>query len=294
MRRGAVWSVLASSLFGAVFFLAGVIDAGPEQILGWRLVITAALFSAALVSRAGRDAVRDLVRVVAARPWACAVVVINAGLVGTQMWMFAWAPANGEAFEASLGYLLLPLALVLVGRVVFRDHVPLLQWVAVAIAIAAVATKMALSGPGSWVTAVICVGYALYFSLRRGFRLDLPASFGVECALLVPIAVALLVGTHSAAAGPSMLLLAVGVASAAAMWSYLTAARRLSLPAFGLLSYLESVLLFVAAIALGDKLEPADWVMCSLLGVALVLMALSYGPAVRSRSARRRPASPRR
>ena len=63
--------------------------------------------------------------------------------------------------------------------------------------------------------------------------------------------------------------------------SRLPPSRRLSLPVFGLLSYLESLLLFFAAIALGDRLEPADWMMFSLLALAVVLMALDAIRAAR-------------
>ncbi|WP_054821756.1 hypothetical protein [Arthrobacter sp. JCM 19049] len=45
-------------------------------------------------------------------------------MVGVQLWLFVWAPAHGKALDASLGFLLLPITLVLGGRLVFKSRCP--------------------------------------------------------------------------------------------------------------------------------------------------------------------------
>ncbi|UYN83229.1 MAG: EamA family transporter RarD [Microcella sp.] len=274
LTAGAASSVGASTLFGVTFYLAGVVDATPTEVLGWRIVITALFLAALAVTGAGRAALSALSTLIRAKKVLVGVLVLTALLVGVQMWMFAWTPAHGHAFDASFGYLLLPLCLVVVGRLVFRDPLSTLQWVAVAIAGIAVVANATVSGPASWVTFVICGGYTLYFSLRRRFRLDMPAAFGIECAMLMPVAVALIALSPSPFSAPTPLLLLMAIVAALAMWLYLNAALRLSMPAFGLLGYLESVLLFVAAIALGESLSVFDWILFIMLVAALFLMAL--------------------
>lgn len=48
--------------------------------------------------------------------------LVFTAIVGLQLWLFVWAPVNGYALDVSLGYLLLPISLVLIGRIVFKDR----------------------------------------------------------------------------------------------------------------------------------------------------------------------------
>lgn len=56
-------------------------------------------------------------------------------LMGLQLWVFLWAPLHGRSMEVSLGYFLLPLTMVLTGRVVYGERLSRLQKVAVACAV---------------------------------------------------------------------------------------------------------------------------------------------------------------
>ncbi|MBK0419870.1 hypothetical protein JD276_12585 [Leucobacter sp. CSA1] len=188
--------------------------------------------------------------------------------------------------DASLGFLLLPLTIVLGGRIVLRASVTRLQWFAVATAAVAVAVKIALTPQVSWVTFVICTGYPVYFVLRRRFGLDNAAAFGVETAVLVPVAAVLVWSGAplSMSLFEGIALLSVGVAGAAAMAAYLAAVRFLSLPVFGLLGYLEPVLLVVVAMLLGERPHGGDLVAYGLLAAALVTLG--------AENFRRRPVAP--
>uniref|UniRef100_UPI001ABB48BD hypothetical protein n=1 Tax=Cumulibacter soli TaxID=2546344 RepID=UPI001ABB48BD len=66
--------------------------------------------------------------------------------------------------------------------------------------------------------------------------------------------------------------------------SHLGASRLLSLPLFGLLSYVEPVLLFVASLVLGETLTAIDAISYSLLAIALAVLALGgFNTGVRVR-----------
>ncbi|MBB1033506.1 hypothetical protein G6031_03775 [Dietzia sp. CQ4] len=90
-----------------------------------------------------------------------------------QLWLFYWAPLHGHALGASLGFLLLPLALV-ISRVIFRAGVSAWQWVAVLIASVAVDVKSGLALHVSWVAFVIWTGYLTHFILCRRVGMDTP------------------------------------------------------------------------------------------------------------------------
>ncbi len=273
--RGVASSLVASAMFGAMFLVSGLLDASAESMFGWRMLVTGACFLIALLWAPGRAALADLVALLRHRWWTPLVLLCTAALVGVQMWLFAWSPMHGHGLDASLGYLLLPIVLVLSGRFVFHERVTRMQWWAVAVAVVAVAIKIVFSATFSWVTVLVCLGYAAYFALRKRFRLDTQAAFGGEVAILCLPAVALIAWSRGAATfGEQGIVIAVGLGGAVAMTLYLAASRLLTLAVFGLLSYVEPVLMFVAALLLGERIATSDVVAYGLLAVALAILAV--------------------
>ncbi|WP_231992072.1 permease [Mycobacterium sp. ACS4331] len=286
-------SLGASALFGVVFYLSGVIDASSEVVFASRVVVTFACYAILLLHPAARTALAAYWTALMSLRWRYGLLLVLALLVGLQLWLFVWAPLHGHALGVSLGYLLLPITLVLAGRFALSAHVTPAQWVAVAIAGTAVAYQIGLSPFLSWTTFAVCLGYPVYFVLRQRTGLDGPAAFGVEMAVLTPLAILLIAladvsgMTSSDYAG----IAAIAFAGAVAMALYLGASQLLSLPVFGLLAYSEPVLLVLVAIVLGERIESPDLVVYALLAVALVVLAADgYRAAIRPRDVRaRRP-----
>lgn len=73
-----------------------------------------------------------------AEPWLLACFPLTAAMMLLQWGIFIWAPLAGKTLELSLGYFLLPLAMVLVGRVFYGERLTPLQAIAVACALAGV------------------------------------------------------------------------------------------------------------------------------------------------------------
>lgn len=286
--RGVGYSLLASGLFGVIFYLSGVVDASPEAVFGWRMLIMTACYGLVLISPAGRRSLAELWRTLTRAWWMPMIFATTSFLVSAQMWLFSWAPVHGHALDASLGYLLLPIVLVLVGRIGFKESVSGLQWVAAALALAAVALKVVAASAVSWVTFAVCIGYALYFGVRRRMGVDSPAAFGVEVALTVPVSVLLIVVCRGASTWSGYAAVAaVGLAGTVAMAAYVAASSLLSMPVFGLLTYVEPVLLFGVALVLGERLTGLDVVVYALLAVALTVLAVGG-----FRATGRKPAEP--
>lgn len=286
--RGVTSSLLASALFGTMFFVSGVIDASPQFVFGWRMILTLSCYAAALAWRPARTAARRFVGTLRRRRWMPLVLLATAAMVGYQMWLFAWTPFHGYGLDASLGYLLLPIALVVIGRLVFAERISPLQWTAVALAVIAVSADIIVTAAVSWVTFSIFIGYAAYFTARRRFGLDGPAVYAGEVVLLMPVSIVFVTTWHGAStAGGQIAVIAYGLAGAVAMFLYLQASRMLPISLFGLLSYVEPVLLFVAALVLGETLTVFGAAVYVLLAVALALLAVDgFGGAGRAGGAR--------
>lgn len=269
---GVITSVLASALFGAIFFISGAIEAKAETLVAWRVLLTAACYLLALLHPAGRRVFKEFWDTLRSQPRQVLYFIFLVVLIALQLWLFSWSPKS-HALDASLGYLLLPIFLVIVGRFFFADYITRLQWIAVGIALIAVTLKFVISAQLSWVTFAIAAGYALYFALRKYSGLNNAFAYGAEVLVLSPLAFFMLATVEDPLSNAmlSMVILA-GLAGALAMALYLAASTLLSMPMFGLLSYGEPILLFVAALLLGETLNLSDAIVYSLLACALALL----------------------
>ncbi|REJ08253.1 EamA family transporter RarD [Microbacterium bovistercoris] len=258
-----------------MFLLAGLVSVSAEVVFAWRVVIAFACYGLALAHPGARRALRMLWRRLCSRWWMPLLSLLLTAIVGVQLWLFMWAPQNGHALDTSLGYLLLPICLVLCGRFLMKHPVSPLQWVVVGLAAVAVTVKLVATPELSWVTLVICIPYAVYFVVRQRFGLDGPIVFGWEIALMLPVAAAfLLTGAGPSSGSETVAMLAIGLASAAAMTLYLAASSLLTMPVFGLLGYVEPVLLVVVAMLLGERMQGADVFVYGILAVALTMLAV--------------------
>lgn len=297
--RGVAASVGASALFGVLFLVPPMLaPMSGTEVFGWRVLtsLPVALVVFALTRRLGD--VRVVLRRLNGEPRLIAVIALDALLLGVQLWLFSWAPTAGHGLDTALGYLLLPLVMVLIGVVMHGERVSPLRGGAVAAAGVAVAAAFLLDGGLSWVTALVALGYPLYFQVRRYTGLDSSGVMLLELAVLVPVAVTI-VGvegsftTLGAAPGLIPVLVLLGLVSGVATIMYLAASRLLSFSMFGLLSYLEPVLLVVAAVALlNEGFAAVDWLVYGPILAALGLLGLESARAGRRapRTARAQPA----
>lgn len=277
--RGVLASVVASVLFGAISLLGGRLDGfSPEETTAWRVLFVLAALLPIVLAASRRAAQRATTVRVLRSPRLLLVVLANAAILGLQLWVFMWGPANGQAQAVALGYFLLPLAMVLVGRVVFGDRLSGWQRAAVLAAAVGVVAELVINRAIGWPALLIVLLYPVYFALRRrtglgdlhGFVLEI----GVLLLLAVPVVVHGLLG-HAARGGlpPAFgQLLLVAVLSGAAMTLYILASQWLPMPLFGLLSYLEPVLILGAALLLGEHLAPGDALVYGPIAVALALL----------------------
>ena len=281
MFKGILVSVLASVLFGALYYLSPfLVPLDGEQIFGWRVMLTLPFTTALLFWRQEVAAVKALLLRARGEPVFAALLLASSALLGVQLWIFLWAPMNGQALPVSLGYFLLPLVMVVAGCILFGERLTPGQSLAALVAAAGVAHEFLRAGGMSWETWVVALGYTVYFSLRRWLRTDTLAGHWIDMVLLLPVAIAFtlrlpnswpLVAGHAAL---WLLLPLLGLVSAVALALYMMASRWLPMGLFGLLSYVEPVLLVIVAWMLGESIAPQQYLTYGLIFAAVGLLIL--------------------
>ena len=280
--RGILFSVGASALFALLSAYARLLaPLGGLDIFAWRIIwtLTGAMLLIALRGRLPQ--LRQLAARAVTQPRVGLILLVSAALLGAQLWVFLWAPLHGRMLDVSLGYFLLPLTMVLVGRFYYRERIDDLQWLAVGCAAVGVAHELWVTRAFSWPTLLVALGYPPYFVLRRKINVDSLTAFSLEIALLFPAALVFVAAGGSLAALTGrydmwfLLLPGLGALSTLALALYLKASRLLPMALFGILGYVEPVLLVIVSVMLlGESLSARQLATYVPIWIAVALTAL--------------------
>ncbi|WP_423922238.1 EamA family transporter RarD [Frigoribacterium sp. 2-23] len=293
---GLGYAVGAYGLWGVlpVFFLL-MSPSGPYEIVAWRIVFSLAFCVILLLATRGLAAFRALLR----QPR----IVLTMGLAGAFIivnWTtFIVATLAGHVVEAALGYFINPIVTVLLGVVVLRERLRVMQWVAVGLSLVAVLVIGVGTGAFPWVSLVLAFSFGFYGLVKKqvGGRVDAIGGLTLETLWLTPVAVVALVVMGMTGLGGGLVfgtvsvlhtltVISSGIVTAVPLLLFAAAARRLPLTTLGLTQYLAPILQFVVGVVLlHEEMTAGRWAGFALVWVALIVLTVDM---VRSGRASRR------
>ncbi|MDN0073885.1 EamA family transporter RarD [Crenobacter sp. SG2303] len=280
-QRGAALSVTSSCLFAALYYYATLLSPlSGEQIFGWRMLLTLPCVTLFMLVGRTWEPVAQVFARLRRRPSLLLGLVCSSTLLGTQQWLFMWAPLNGRGLQVSLGYFLLPLVMLLVGRLFYREPLSWLQKLAGVSAACGVAHELYRVGGFSWEALLVALGFPLYFMLRRRLATEHLGGLWFDMLLTLPFAAWVVLGQHGSSQPfvqyPRLYLLVIVLAliSATAFMAYITASRLLPMGLFGLLGYVEPVLMLLVALILGEHIQADEWLTYLPIWGAIALLVV--------------------
>ncbi|MBD2837826.1 EamA family transporter RarD [Pseudomonas sp. JM0905a] len=278
---GVLFNVLASVLFALMYAYTGFLTSlGGEEIYGWRTLLTVPCLTLFICATGSWNEVRAIAVRLRCESLFWAKRLMSAFLLGIQLWLFMWAPVNGYALDVSLGYFLLPITAAIVGRLAFKEPISKPQFIACILAGIGVINEIAIAEDISWPAFVVCLGYPLYFYLRRvigtnnlgGLWFDM--SFSLPISFLFVIKGGVVLHDSSTSLTLPLLILGLGALSASALAFWALSAPRLNLTVFGLLSYVEPVLLVLASLLLGETITRSQWPTYIAIWAAVLVLIM--------------------
>lgn len=279
MYKGVALSVLASVTFGVLYFYTQFLQPlDSEQTFAWRMLATLPFLTLFMWYSGDLKHVSAIFKRIVRQPSILIWLVMSSLLCTTQLWLFLWGPINGRGLQVSLGYFLLPLVMVLVGCILYKEKLSNWQWAAVLLATVGVGHEIWRIGSIAWETLYVAVAYPLYFFLRRVYKTDHLGGFWWDLLLILPVAIYL--GFYYSNSIPLIVqfphliwaVIGLGVLSALGLGSYILASRMLPFVIFGLLSYLEPILLAFASLALGERIQANEWLTYIPIWCAVLLL----------------------
>lgn len=278
---GVFYSLLASTLFGGLYYLSTLLrPLGGVDVFGFRMLLMFPFMLLLLfvVLRKRSEFIAFLQRI-GREPRLILVLIFTASLCGVQMWLFLWAPNSGKAIDVSIGYLLMPIVMVVVGKIAYKERLSSLKIIAIIFAFIGVMSSVIASGSLSWASALVFLGYPFYFVVRKKFQISHIYSFVCEIALLLPIAayfVSQIALEPILAVNPQLYfyLFLLGLFSGVALMSYTLASAILPFNMLGLLGYVEPCVMMLVSFLIGERLEPSAYILMCCLVIAISCLIL--------------------
>ncbi|WP_423841775.1 EamA family transporter RarD [Actinobacillus equuli] len=280
MLKGILCCMSANFLFGLGYYFAILLrPLNGESMFGFRIVVLAPFILLAILLFKQTAKFQQLWQKIKQNPLLVLVLLLLALNTGIQLWLFLWAPNNGQAIEVSIGYLLLPIVAVALGKIVFKEHFTLLKWLSLGFAVIGVVSNIWLTGSFSWATIVAGVGYPLYITLRRYFGINTLATFFVELLLVMPFAGYFIAQTDMQ---PILadnqhiyyFLALFGLVNGAAFILYIASSNLLPVNVLGLLGYVEPLVMLCVSFMIGEVLDSKSYLLMICLALAITLLTI--------------------
>ena len=280
MLKGMFFCITANFLFGLGYYFAILLrPLNGESMFGFRIIVLIPFILLAILLFKQIQNFKQLWQKIKENPPLIFILLLLALNTGVQLWLFMWAPNNGQAIPVSIGYLLLPIVAVVLGKIVFKEYFTLLKWLSLIFAIIGVGTNIILTGTFSWATLVAGIGYPLYITLRRYFNINNLATFFAELLLVTPFALyfifqtdmqPILIENHYLYA----ILALFGLVNGIAFIFYIASSNLLPVNVLGLLGYMEPLVMLAISFIIGESLDSKSYILMICLVIAITLLTI--------------------
>lgn len=206
-------------------------------------------------------------------------IYLCAGVLLSFNWMiYIYGINSGFVVEASLGYFINPLVNVMLGVVLFRERLRLMQWLAVGLAAVGVTYLTIRYGALPWIALGLAFTFGFYGLVKKVAPLNSLHGLTLETGMIfVPALVYLLYVSFTGAGSfgqagwtTSFLLALTGVVTAIPLLFFASGARSVPLTTLGLLQYISPTMQFITGVYLFR--EP--FTQSHLIGFCIIWLAL--------------------
>lgn len=248
------------------------------EYVAWRIVFTLPLCLLFLAWGSGWAELREVL----ADRRAVLTLLASSALIGVNWFLYVWAIQSGHVYAASLGYYILPLAMMLLGLLVLGERLTRLQWGAVALAGVGVAALASGALTTLWVSLSMALTFGLYGLLRKTVSAGPLTGLTIESLLLLLPALGIAgwyaAGPQGSALGRDALETAAivmgGPMTAVPLIWFAVAARRMPYTVIGFLQFLSPTVVFLLGLfVFGEELRPAQLVCFVMIWAAAALFS---------------------
>ncbi len=276
--QGLALAVLAYSIWGIFpLFFSYLNHVSPVEVLSHRIICSlVATLSLGLLLQRGRLLVKAL-QDKSTLIW----LGVSSLLIAVNWLVYIWAVGNQRVLEASLGYFIMPVVSLLMGRLILKESLhPLQAWAGVLAAIAVLWELWSFAAL-PWVGVVLAFAFAFYGLVRKVHPIDGLNGLTIETLWLLPMALGFVAWqtiTADADMGfglnhsTTVLLICSGFLTALPLVLFAMATRRINLSIVGFIMYINPTIQFLIGVYVLNEHFPQE----RLVTFILVWIALLF------------------
>ena len=123
MKKGIGLSVGASGLFALLYYYTTLLKPlDGTEVFAWRVLLGFPALAVVITHFKRWPEVWMVLKRMLTDIRYLFLQVLCSVLFGVQLWLFVWAPLHQKALDVSMGYFLLPLMMVLSGRLFYKEN----------------------------------------------------------------------------------------------------------------------------------------------------------------------------
>lgn len=204
----------------------------------------------------------------------------SSALIAVNWFLYVWAIQNDQVYAASLGYYVLPLAMMMLGFVFLKERLSRAQMGAVALATIGVGALSAGALTTLWISVTVATTFGVYGLLRKTVEAGPLLGLTAESIILLPFVIVFLGWTEVAGDGvvlgrdlvETLAIIFGGAMTAIPLLLFATAARALPYTTIGFLQFISPTIVFVLGLTVfQQQLKPAQLVCFVLIWAAIAL-----------------------
>ena len=211
----------------------------------------------------------------------------------TNWLIFVWAVSNDHALDASLGYYICPLFMVLLGVVILREQLGRNKWIAIGLAALGVTIMTWSADSRIWIGLGVAVAFASYAFVKKKTRLSAAEGLTLETGFLLVPAILFLAWRSTIEGVVALpdsfrlgtLLFLCGPMTVAPLFLYAFALKHVSLSTIGLLQFIGPTIQFILGVFFfGESFDSMRLIgfVFVWIGVILYLLTLARQPIAKA------------
>ncbi len=290
MNKGSWFAVGAYIIWGILpVYWKSLHHVPALQLISHRVVWSFLLLVIVMMLSRQWAAFREDVR----KPRVLRVYIIAALLIGVNWLIYIWAVNAGYIVETSLGYFINPLLNVLMGVVLFHEHLRPVQWIPIGLAGVGVLYLTVVYGSLPWIALCLAFSFGIYGLVKKIAPLGSLHGLTLETGILLVPALIYLIYSEMIGQGaflhtgatPDALMVGAGLMTTVPLLMFSSAARRIPLFLVGILQYIAPTLQFLLGVLVyKEPFTATRFVGFGIVWAALILFGVEGFMTYRSQS----------
>jgi chloramphenicol-sensitive protein RarD len=278
--RGIIYTTVAFSAWGVLpLYWKALGSVSAMEILAHRILWSFAFISIVLLIQKKFCVLRYLMDAKSRR-----ALLLTSGLIGINWFTYVYAVNSERIVETSLGYYINPILSVILGIVILKERMNLMQVIAFVLACLGVVYLTLDYGKFPWIAVLLACAFALYGLLKKTAGIEAMPGLLIETMFLSPVALAIIVYQTMMGRGTlinlspriDLLLILAGVVTTLPLFWFAQGAKRIRLSNVGFLQYIAPTLMLCVGVFLYHEIfTTAHQISFGLVWCGLFLYTLS-------------------